>query len=159
MGSGAEMANHDESVAALNEALRLKFHSFPRYVLTSNPYATPADLPLVEALERMAATDLEQAREITARIEALKGIPVPGAPSPVFSEIGYLSIPALSRRCMASKREEAERLRGRLADLAESAKSDPATAEALALMGRVIQTDLEQADALQSAFEAIAAKT
>jgi len=142
----------DLAIRVLNEALQAKFHSLARYILESSPYATRADAPLVEALERIAAEDEAQAREITAQIEALDGIPATGLPDPMVTEIAYLAVGGLARQCAEGKRQEAARMRRSLEALGGNA-GPGGLASAQALLQRLAEADLGQAEALEKALE------
>jgi bacterioferritin (cytochrome b1) len=105
---------HADIIDALNDALRVKFHSLAGYALDSRPYATRADLPLVTALERVAAEDKALARELARLIEALDGIPQSGVPDPLVSEIAYLRARRLVEICRDAKQTESRDDRRRL---------------------------------------------
>ena len=153
-GMGA-MLDHEKAIEILNEALQAKFHSLANYILESSPYAVPEDIPIVEAIEQIAAADREQAREIASMAEDLDGIAIPGAPDPVVSEIAYIAIGRLAERCLESKQAEARESAERLRAFVERHPEDhSALASVTILLKKVAETDASQVELLSSVIEA-----
>jgi hypothetical protein len=152
-GTGAMLEN-EQAIEILNEALCVKFHSLASYILESSPYARPADLPIIEAIEQIAAADREQACEIACAIENLDGIAIPGAPDPFVSEIAYLAIGRLAERCLQWKQADAQKSSGRLQAFAEKYPEDQSCmALVKALLSKIAETDANQVALLKSVLE------
>jgi len=149
------MLDNEQVIETLNEALQAKFHSLASYILESSPYARPGDLPIVEAIEQIAAADREQACEIAATAEDLDGVAVPGAPDPFVSEIAYLAIGRLAERCLEWKQAEAEKSSDRLQSFGERHPEDHSgMAPVKRLLKRIAETDASQVELLSNVIGA-----
>ncbi|OPZ10395.1 MAG: hypothetical protein BWZ10_02390 [candidate division BRC1 bacterium ADurb.BinA364] len=148
------MTSETDILDTLNEAMRAKFHTFARYILEANPYATPADLPLVEALELIAREDGREAQDAVRVIEALDGIAVPGLPDPLVADIAYLRARRLAELCLERKREQARRSAARNDEFAAHLETESGRRydDAKILLERMAQTDADHVKALERAL-------
>lgn len=143
-------------IDALNDTLRAKFHSLSRYALESQPYSTPEQTHLLEALKTVAAADEVQAREAARRIEAMQGIPVTGSPDPVVTEIAYLDVRRMVEICLEKKRAEASEAALRVEAIDKAGAKSPEAAEVTAFLEQVAESDRLQVESLERALEASA---
>ncbi len=141
-------------IDALNDTLRVKFHSLARYALESQPYSVPDQAPLLESLRKIAAADETQAREAATRVEALQGIPVTGSPDPIVTEISYLDIRRLVEICLEKKRIEADDAAVRVEAVEKIGYPSPEVAEAQAFLEQVASSDRLQVEELERVLEA-----
>ena len=139
-------------IDALNETLRVKFHSLARYALDAQPYSTPEQAPLLETLRQVADSDEAQARETARRIEAMQGIPVTGSPDPIVTEIAYLDIRRLVEICLEKKRAEIGDAETRAEAVQKVGAVTPEAAETVAFLEQVAQSDRLQVEALERAL-------
>ena len=141
-------------IDALNETLRVKFHSFAKYALESQPYHSPEQAPLLEALRNVAASDEVLARECARRIETLEGIPVTGGPDLIVTEIAYLDIRRLAEMCLERKRTELHDSEIRMEAVQKAGAVTPEGAEVIAFLEQVVESDKLQIEALERALGA-----
>jgi len=82
----------EQALAALNAALRDKYHSMAQYVLEAGPYVRPGQEAVLGELRTMADADRALADRLAEAMERLEGIPQPGTPDPEVANLNYLSL-------------------------------------------------------------------